>query len=30
MNAKQTVFVNKFTDGILDPNKEMEYVVQDG
>ena len=30
MNATQTVFVNKFTDGILDPNEEMEYAVRDG
>ncbi|MBO1002005.1 acetamidase/formamidase family protein [Pseudogracilibacillus auburnensis] len=30
MNAKQTVFVDQYTDGILDPNKEMEYVVKDG
>jgi len=30
MNAKQTVYVNTFTDGILDPEREMEYVVQDG
>lgn len=28
--AKQTVYVNQFTDGILDPNKEMEYHVKDG
>ena len=28
--AKQTVYVNEFTDGVLDPNKEMEYVVKDG
>lgn len=30
MTAKQTVYVNRFTDGILDPSKEMEYVVKDG
>ncbi|WP_100010197.1 acetamidase/formamidase family protein [Lentibacillus sediminis] len=30
MMAKQTVYVNEFTDGMLDPNKEMEYVVKDG
>ncbi|SIS42537.1 acetamidase/formamidase family protein [Salimicrobium flavidum] len=30
MKAKQTVYVNKFTDGILDPAKEMEYKVRDG
>ncbi|MDY0405176.1 acetamidase/formamidase family protein [Virgibacillus sp. 179-BFC.A HS] len=28
--AKQTVYVNEFTDGILDPNKEMAYHVKDG
>lgn len=28
--AKQTVFVNDFTDGVLDPSKEMEYIVKDG
>src|SRR5690625_677320 len=30
MSAKQTVFVNEYTDGDLDPNEEMKYVVQDG
>lgn len=30
MQAKRTVYVNDFTDGVLDPNKEMEYKVQDG
>ncbi|SDJ24666.1 acetamidase/formamidase family protein [Salimicrobium halophilum] len=30
MEAKQTVYVNKFTDGVLDPGKEMEYRVRDG
>ncbi|QKY70188.1 acetamidase/formamidase family protein [Lentibacillus sp. CBA3610] len=30
MAAKKTVYVNEFTDGVLDPEKEMEYVVQDG
>jgi formamidase len=30
MNAKQTVYVNTFTDGMLDPEKEMEYKVKDG
>jgi len=30
MNAKQTVYVNTFTDGMLDPDKEMEYKVKDG
>lgn len=28
--SKQTVFVNQFTDGILDPNKEMLGPVKDG
>ncbi len=28
--AKQTVFVNEFTDGILDPNKPMLGPVKDG
>lgn len=30
MKAKQTVYVNEFTNGILDPNKEMLGPVQDG
>lgn len=30
MEAKQTVYVNRFTDGVLDPGKEMEYKVRDG
>lgn len=30
MAAKQTVYVNEFTDGVLDPAKEMEYRVKDG
>ena len=30
MEAKQTVYVDKFTDGILDPSQTMEYVVKDG
>src|SRR5690625_5004172 len=30
MEAKQTVYVNTFTDGMLDPEKEMEYRVKDG
>ena len=30
MNAKRTVYVNEFIDGILDPNKEMKYIVKDG
>lgn len=28
--AKQTVFVNDFTDGILDPSEDMKYTVKDG
>ncbi|NLX62029.1 MAG: acetamidase/formamidase family protein [Tissierellia bacterium] len=28
--AKQTVFVNQFTDGILDPNRQMLGPVKDG
>lgn len=28
MTAKQTVFVNDFTDGILDPNESMKYIVK--
>ena len=28
MKAKRTVYVNEFTDGILDPIKEMEYIVK--
>ncbi|WP_018962937.1 acetamidase/formamidase family protein [Coprothermobacter platensis] len=28
-NFKPVVYVDKFTDGILDPNKEMEYFVKD-
>jgi len=27
---KPVVFVDKFTEGVLDPNEEMEYFVQDG
>ncbi|PLT35791.1 acetamidase/formamidase family protein [Bacillus sp. V5-8f] len=30
MSAKQTVFVNEFTNGILDPNNEMLGPVKDG
>lgn len=30
MESKQTVFVNEFTDGILDPAKEMLGPVKDG
>lgn len=30
MEAKQTVFVNEFTNGILDPNGDMLGPVQDG
>lgn len=30
MNAKQTVYVNEFTNGVLDPNEEMRHVVKDG
>ncbi|MCA1020602.1 acetamidase/formamidase family protein [Halobacillus litoralis] len=30
MEAKQTVYVNTFTDGVLDPGKAMEYKVKDG
>lgn len=30
MKAKQTVYVERFTDGILDPSQKMEYVVKDG
>src|SRR5699024_7998042 len=30
MTAKKTVYVDTFTDGILDPKKEMKYRVQDG
>ncbi|SDI41259.1 hypothetical protein SAMN04488123_10229 [Natribacillus halophilus] len=26
MEAKQTVYVNEFTDGILDPGREMAYT----
>ncbi len=30
MEAKQTVFVNEFTNGILDPHGNMLGPVQDG
>lgn len=30
MEAKQAIFVNEFTDGILDPNDEMLGPVKDG
>lgn len=30
MEAKQTVYVNQFTNGILDPNEEMLGPVKDG
>ncbi len=30
MKFKDTVFVNKFTDGVLDPENEMMYHVKDG
>lgn len=30
MEAKRTVYVNEFTDGLLDPDKAMEYKVKDG
>lgn len=28
MEAKQTVYVDKFTNGVLDPNQTMEYTVK--
>ena len=28
-NFKQTVYVDKFTDGVLDPTQEMSYFVKD-
>ncbi|MCC4722231.1 acetamidase/formamidase family protein [Salinicoccus sp. RF5] len=28
--AKQTVYVDQFTNGILDPGEEMQYTVKDG
>ena len=28
-NFKQTVYVDQFTDGVLDPEKEMAYYVKD-
>lgn len=30
MSAKQTVMVNSFTNGVLDPQKEMLGPVKDG
>ncbi|RFA34939.1 acetamidase [Virgibacillus dokdonensis] len=30
MKAKRVVYVSEFTNGILDPSKDMEYVVKDG
>ncbi|HEY4601414.1 MAG TPA: acetamidase/formamidase family protein [Cerasibacillus sp.] len=30
MKGKQTVYVNEFTNGVLDPSKEMDYVVKNG
>lgn len=30
MQAQRTIYVNRFTDGVLDPKIEMEYVVEDG
>lgn len=30
MTVKQTVYVNEFTDGVLDPSRPMEYRVKDG
>jgi len=30
MKAKRTVFVDQFTDGVLDPRLEYEYAVKDG
>lgn len=30
MTAKQTVYVNTFTDGMLNPKEEMQYRVKDG
>ncbi|MCA9765080.1 MAG: acetamidase/formamidase family protein [Carnobacterium sp.] len=30
MKAKQTVYVDQFTNGILDPEKPMDYFVKDG
>ncbi|MEN1967929.1 acetamidase/formamidase family protein [Lentibacillus sp. N15] len=30
MGAKKVVYVNEFTNGILDPKKEMNYTVADG
>jgi len=30
MKVKQTVFVDQFTNGVLDPRREYEYAVKDG
>lgn len=30
METKNTIYVNDFTNGILDPNEEMKYIVADG
>lgn len=30
MEAKQIVYVDEFTDGVLDPDREMKYRVKDG
>lgn len=30
MKAQDIVYVDEFTDGVLDPNREMEYRVKDG
>jgi len=30
MKAKQMVFVDQFTNGVLDPRLEYEYAVKDG
>jgi formamidase len=30
MEAQRTVYVDKFTDGVLDPSRKMEYCVQNG
>lgn len=30
MSARQTIYVNEFTDGLLDPNSDMAFKVKDG
>lgn len=30
MEPKRTVYINEFTDGILDPSQEMKYAVKNG